>query len=119
LNRKHNDEWNANQNTTSPENLVNNAKHASEVHGEEDMDNPHGYHVIVASEPVSKLILLTQYSLIECCCVAFVEGQWLLLKKGEFIMISKKRSNETEGKETNLMNNVREEMEVTFDQSKI
>ncbi len=41
-----------------------------------------------------------------------------MLKKGEFIMISKKRSNETEGKETNLMNNVREEMEVTFDQLK-
>jgi len=102
LNRKHNDEWNANQNTTSAEHLVKNARHASEVHGQEDMYNPHGYHVIVASEPVT-----------------FVEGQWLLLKKGEFLMIGKKRSNETEDKGTNLRNDASEEMEVTFDQLKI
>lgn len=90
--------------------------HASEVHGQMDMENPHGYHVIVASEPVSKLILLTKYSLNDGYFVAFVEGQWLLLKKGEFIMVGKKRINDTEGKVTNSVNNVSEEMEVAFDQ---
>ena len=118
LNRKHNDEWNANQNTTSAEDLVKNARHASEVHGQEDMDNPHGYHVIVASEPVSKLIFLTRYSLNDRYFVDFVEGQWLLLKKGEFIMIGKKSQDAGEGKVTNGTNGTTE-MEITFDQLKI
>ena len=82
------------------------------------MDNPHGYHVIVASEPVSKLIFLTRYSLNDRYFVDFVEGQWLLLKKGEFIMIGKKSHDAGEGKVTNGTNGTTE-MEITFDQLKI
>ena len=48
------------------------------------MQGPHGYHVIVASEPVSTLIS-TKYSLNERYFVALVKGQWLLLKNGQFI----------------------------------
>lgn len=82
------------------------------------MDNPHGYHVIVASEPVSKLIFLTRYSLNDRYFVDFVEGQWLLLKKGEFIMIGKKSQDAGEGKVTNGTNGTTE-MEISFDQLKI
>ena len=54
------------------------------------MNSPHGFHVIVASEPVSKSILLTKYSLNKCYFVAFVDREWLLLEKGQFITTCKK-----------------------------
>jgi hypothetical protein len=104
------------KNTISAEDLVKNARHASEVYGQEDMDSPHSFHVIVASEPVSKSILLKKYSLSECYFVAFVDREWLLLEKGQFIMTCK-RNYKTERRVTNLMNDAEEH--VTFDDLKI
>jgi len=67
--RHHHNPWNATQIECTPEELTENAKPASEQLQQSGW-NPHGPHVIVASEPAN-----------------FIANQWSVLKNGQFIMV--------------------------------